>query len=98
MPVVSSTAIPIKVRDRGPFVHYPASVEDLRGVIAGIRDPGSRVGSRSRSFEGVAEYEQRIAAIQVAQQQATCDRYGFIEPLKVHEDVSAQFRCRAAPR
>lgn len=32
-PTVVSTAIPIDVIDRGSHVHYPASIDDLRGVM-----------------------------------------------------------------
>jgi tetratricopeptide (TPR) repeat protein len=32
--VVASEAIPISVRDLGPFVHYPASANDVRAVLS----------------------------------------------------------------
>jgi hypothetical protein len=34
LPPLPAGAVPIVVRDRGPFVHYPASPEDLRAVLA----------------------------------------------------------------
>jgi hypothetical protein len=33
-PPVVADAVPIEVRDRGPFLQYPASVEDLRDLLA----------------------------------------------------------------
>jgi hypothetical protein len=34
LPPLPADALPIVVRDRGPFVHYPASADDLRAVLA----------------------------------------------------------------
>jgi hypothetical protein len=36
-PEVEAEAVRIVVRDRGPFVHFPASVDDLRSNVARIR-------------------------------------------------------------
>jgi len=33
-PTVASHAIPVSVRDRGPYVHYPASPDDVRAVLS----------------------------------------------------------------
>jgi hypothetical protein len=32
-PPTDPETIPIRVRDQGEFIHYPASVEDIRGVL-----------------------------------------------------------------
>ena len=42
-PIVSGAAIPITVQDKGPFVSYPASPDDLRAVLARL-PPGVSSG------------------------------------------------------
>lgn len=37
-PTIDAAAVPIVERDRGRFVHYPASVDDLRAILARVPD------------------------------------------------------------
>jgi hypothetical protein len=45
LPAAMVEGVPIEIRDAGPFIHYPASIEDLRAVMARL-PPGA--------FDGIA--------------------------------------------